>query len=388
MRDWSRGLGLGYYNIHPSQCNTRMPLHINDDDLCPTIPNSNVQERPRSEYTMLSYTVHALEIANFARESTDLRGPLRQGQNETNELAKMRNHLNKKYQRFVAALPSHFKLGSSVGLTSAGAMAAIPVQRWMLHQQLWGLFLRLHRTSLSSQSGRASCQLLAQNIISTQAQIKARCAVCGSLSTSETQVFNAAIVLLIDLLFSSPTQNELDRSSSQLSRLMIRDKALEAIELLRTIGGAEDPPFQTGLTSGRVKGSAHRGMLILEALMTLEEEESCNDKESQGENALKDCLDGQDVTLNSSTRNSLKSKVMGILENLQGSASMAAKEQVSSNFFSAPEIAVPSTDAFSGFQDLNVLPVLSNDPCSDFWQFLDFAPFPQPTTEDISFSAD
>ena len=67
MRDWSRGQALGYYSIHPSQFNTRMPLHINDDDLCLRTLKVNVHghiaERPRSEFTMLSYTVHALELA-------------------------------------------------------------------------------------------------------------------------------------------------------------------------------------------------------------------------------------------------------------------------------------------------------------------------------------
>lgn len=154
-----------------------MPLHINDDDLCPTTlrinANGHVTERPRSEFTMLSYTVYALQITIFARESIDLRSHLcqAQGQEATNEGAKMRNHLNKRHEDFIAGLPSYFRLGSTVGNTSTGPMAAIPVQRWMLHQQLWSLFLRIHRASLSSQDGRTSCQLLAQNIISTQAQI-------------------------------------------------------------------------------------------------------------------------------------------------------------------------------------------------------------------------
>ena len=221
-----------------------MPLHINDDDLCPTTLKVNVHghftERPRSEFTMLSYTVHTLEIAGFARESIDLRGPLRQaqGQEETNERIKMRNHLDKKYEKSIARLHSYFRLGSTVGLISTGPMAAIPVQRWMLHQQLWSLFLRLYRACLSSQDGGASCELLAQNIISTQAPLQSRCAVCGSLSTSETQLFNAAIVLLVDMLFS-PKHKDADGSSAPLSRLMTRDKIREAIELLRTQSNAE-----------------------------------------------------------------------------------------------------------------------------------------------------
>ncbi|MCJ1387246.1 hypothetical protein MMC18_000086 [Xylographa bjoerkii] len=390
MRDWSRGQALGYYTIRPSQFDTRMPLHINDEDLCPTTLKVNVHghitERPRSEFTTLSYTVHALEIAVFVRESVDLRGPLRQAQRqeETNEGAKMRNHLNKKYENFVAGLPAYFRLGSTVGLTSTGPMAAIPVQQWMLHQQLWSLFLRLHRANLSSQDGRVVCQLLAQNIISTQAQIQARCAVCGSLSTSETQLFNAAIVLLIDLLFSSK-HKDADRSSAQLSRLMTRDKVREAIELLRTRSDAEGSPSSQDLQSERVKSSAQRSVIALQALMKLEEEESGNNGESNGAN-----LTGNRIGVKSdcSARKSLKNRVTDILEALQGNAkrTAAAIEQASLNSFSARDMSMPLPTAADGFQGLDVLPVLSNDPSYNFWQFLDFAP-PQSPTENGCFSA-
>lgn len=77
MRDWSRGLLLGCYSIHQLQFNTRMPLHINDDDLSLSSVEAEetdrITERPRSEFTHLSYTIYALEIASLARESVDLR---------------------------------------------------------------------------------------------------------------------------------------------------------------------------------------------------------------------------------------------------------------------------------------------------------------------------
>lgn len=341
MRDWSRGQALGYYSIRPSQFNTRMPLHINDDDLCPGKLKVNVHghitEQPRSEFTMLSYTVHALEIASFARESIDLHGSLRreQRQEETSEGATMRSHLNRMYENFVARLPSHFRLGSTVGLLSEGPMAAIPVQRWMLHQQLWSLFLRLHRASLFSQDGRASCHLLAQNIISTQAQIQVRCAVCGSLSTSETQVLNAAIVLLIDLLFSSKYK-DLNGSSAQLNRLMTRDKIREAIELLRTRSDAGgSPPSPQDPQSERVKASTQRGFLALEALMKLDGEESGDYEKSDGADSTKNRLERQEIRSDSNARKSTKNKVMHILDALQKDAqrTAAAMEQANLNSF-------------------------------------------------------
>lgn len=90
------------------------------------------------------------------------------------------------------------------------------------------------------------------NIISTQAEIQARCAVCGSLSTSETQLFSAAIVLLVDLLFSTKYKNS-NHSSAQLNRLMTRDKIREAIELLRMQGVAEGSPSPQDLTQNEPK---------------------------------------------------------------------------------------------------------------------------------------
>lgn len=381
MRDWSKAQDLKYHSIHPSQFNTRRPLHINDDDLCATTLSVDVDgyvsERPRSEFTMLSYTVHALEIATFARESIDLRGPVHSVQ--SNEFGKMRTHLNKKYENFVAGLPSYFRLGSTMGLTSTGPMAAIPVQRWMLHQQLWSLLLRLHRASLSSSDGRTSCLQLAQNIISTQAQIQVRCAVCGSLSASETQLFNAATVLLVDLLFSSEYRDA-DCSSAQLGRLMTRDKIREAIDLLQERNGAEGSSSLLDPASERVKASAQRSIIALKALMKLEEDESCNNGDSNGANSTRNGLEGQEAESDSSTNTSLKKKVMDILEALQANANTAAlaREQASSISFFDPEIFMPLPIITDEFQDLNVLPVLSNDPTCDLWHFLNFTHYQSP----------
>ena len=384
MRDWARGLTLQYYTIHPSQFNTRRPLHINDDDLCPTTTNINVHgqitERPRSEYTMLSYTVHVLEIALFARECSDFRGLSRQaqGDKEASEGATMRIHLTKKYETFVAGLPSYFRLGSNVGLTSTGPDAAIPVQGWMLHQQLWSLFLKLHRGSLSSQNGRAFCQLLAQNIISTQGQIRARCAVCASLSTNETELVNAAIVLLVDLLFSSK-YNDADPSSVQIRRLMTRDKIREAIELLRTPSGAQGFPTPQSPQVDRTKATAQRSVIALEALMKLEEEEAGDDQNPVRANSTQ--------SSGSTARQPLKNKVMDIMEALQEGAkdAVATTEQADSNSFTDLDVSMPLPTVTDGFQDLDVLPVLSNDSNYNLWEFLNFTPPPQsPIENDFS----
>lgn len=198
-------------------------------------------------------------------------------------------------------------------------MAAIPVHRWMLYQQLWSLFLRLHRRSLSSQDDHATCQLLAQNIISNQAQIQVRCAVCGSLSTSKNQLFDAAIVLLVDLIFSFRHKNA-GRSSSRLSRLMTRDKIQEAIELLRTRSDAEGPPSTYGHQLQQSQAPAPRIVIALEALMKLEKQKSSETEESNGAEPTRNISEGQGGESDSCARKLLKDKVVDILGALHGTA--------------------------------------------------------------------
>ena len=385
MRDWSRGQALGYYSVRPSQFNTRMPLHVQDEDLCQTPLKIDarglITERPRAEFTRLSYTVHALELAILARESIDLPGPLHltHKQEESVGEAKSRDHLNKKYESFVAGLPSYFRLGSTAGLTAiSGPLAAIPVHRWMLHQQLWSLFLKIHRNSLSSQDGRTSCRLLAQNIINNQAQIQARCAVCGSLSTNKTQLFNAAVVLIIDLLFSSQ-YTETDRASAQLNRLMTRDRVEEAIGLLRTQVSAEGAPSPQVFESEPVTASTPLSATILEALMKLEEEESGNVEGTSRAKSTANQPGEQEPESNDSTRKSLNDRIVNILESLQANAKGAATATEQSDLYSFPALNTPGPGLTTtdGAQDLDILPVLYDDPSHNFWQFLDFSPPPQ-----------
>lgn len=344
MRDWSRGQALGYYTIRPSQFNTRMPLHLNDDDMHRA--HGKIPERPRSEFTMLSYTIHALEISSIVRELIDLG-------DAPNEAAQRRQHLNQKYEKYVASLPSYFRLASTVGLTAMGPMAAIPVQRFMLHQQLWSLLLRLHRATLSSPMGRASCQQLAHNIINTQAQIQARCTVCGSLSTNETQLFNAAVVLVLGLLFDS-SSTEAERSSAQLSRLMTRDHIREAIELLRTKISPEGPSGDA-MPQELLQNSVSRSVMTLEALMKLEEDSGERVNHHAGSNQ----------------KRPLYRQVVEILKTLNGPTTSAASP--------VPILSTPGDTSLThsmpiadGFPDLDVMPILSNSLSPNMWDFLDF----------------
>ncbi|OQE42208.1 hypothetical protein PENCOP_c004G00338 [Penicillium coprophilum] len=344
LRDWSRGQTLGYYTIHPSQFNTRMPLHINDDDLLRT--HGKIPERPRSEFTMLSYTVHALEVSVIVREAIDLG-------DTANELSQRRQHLNQQYERYVTNLPSYFRLGSTVGLTAMGPMAAIPVERFMLHQQLWSLLLRLHRSTLSSPMGRASCQQLAHNIINTQAQIQARCKVCSSLSANETQLFSATVVLILGLLFDSPL-TEAERSSAQIGRLMTRDHIREAIELLRT-KISPGRYFGDTMSQELLQHPVSRSVIALEALMKLEED-------SDG------CVNRH---VGSNQERPLYHQVVEILKRLNAPATPADPPVLG---LSTPGDASfgHSMPVLDGLPDIDVMPILSNGLSPDIWDFLDF----------------
>ncbi|KAJ5933360.1 hypothetical protein N7454_005689 [Penicillium verhagenii] len=332
LRDWSRGHALGYYTIRPSQFNTRMPLHINDDDMDEFNNDHFITERPRSEFTMLSYTVHALEIAALVRESVDLRNSVSETPHQKAEALAWKNELNKKYEKLLIELPSHFQPGSIVGLTSTGPLAAAPVQQWMLQQQLWGLFLRLYRGNMSLTS-RSTCKILAQNIISSSAQVQTRCTVCGTLSISDVQ------------------------SSMLLPRVIAKDKIQEAIELLRARADSRRArPFVETPSQGQ-SSSTQRSIIVLETLMKLAQESTHDERRTWD------------------TGKSLKSKVMGLLPTfLQGSkTSMSSAHGL--DFFT-PENTIMSLSDTSGggFGDLDVLPMLSNDLNCDFWQFLDLSP--------------
>lgn len=338
MRDWSRGQALGYYTVQPSHFNTRMPLHLNDDELLPA-SCGRIPERPLSEFTMLSYTLHALKLCLIVRKSIDLD----EGAEGANKPAQRRHSIDLMYEKYVANLPSHFRLGSTVGLTATGPMAAIPVQRFMLHQQLWSLLLRLHRSNISSPMGRASCQQLGYQIISSQAQIQTRCTFCSSLSTNEIQLFSAATVLVLGLLFDC-LSIQVDCSSAQLSRLMTRDRIHEAVELLRNkipSRSAEDT-----MSLDPQENSASRSVVALEALLTLE----------------KSLSDNSGLHMGAESKHSLYSQVVEILKTLDSPATPTYSL-----------VPTPWTPGGTGFPDLDVMPILSNGDSPNVWDFLDFS---------------
>jgi hypothetical protein len=374
LRDWSRGQALGYYNIHPSSFNTRMPLHINDDDLCPTGAGSQVEirGRPRSEFTMLSYTVYSLELATLMRESLDLQiASHKSCQQPQSEKARTRENLCKKYENFLAGLPSYFQLESSEGNDACGPLAAIPVHRWMLQQQLWGLFLRLHREDLSSPESFATCRLLAKSVIDCAGQIRTRCTVCGSLSIGDAQLFNAASIFIIDLLRLSKVDTEKD-VNARMNQLMARSNIAKSLELFQERKNAATHPQNCFLAWNsaqkpqlqRVKASTYRCIMALRALSDLEKKESEAFNESGDKNRSEEPLGNKQAS-------SLRDKVRGTLESLPKTIrdEYAARESSAEypEVFSNSGILPRGADD----PDLDVLPMLTNDPNDNLWGLFD-----------------
>ena len=386
VRDWSRSQTYGHYSIQTTQFNTRPPLHLSDDDLSCETSRVDSQgyyiERPLSEFTLLSYTVHVIKLAALARELLDLHNPSSHkntAANSAQQDADMHSRMSEKYERFVTELPSHFRLGSTMGLNATGPPdGAIPVHRWMLHQQLWSLYLRLHRNGLSSQAGRASCQLLAQNIINTQTHIQNRCTICGSLSSSENQLFNAAVVLLIDLLFPSTSRDQ-ELSSVQLQRLMKRDKVREAIELLDTESNIMTSQSREPDQSTQVKTSTQPSVATLEALMKLEEDESVNNEMTSAIPTVSNGSRSTTRKAKGSTRTSIATKIKDILAAARDATDndAAATMETESPLSQPPSMSAgdPTSASVELSQDPNVLPILPGYLDSNFWQYWDLPPF-------------
>ena len=328
----------------------------------------------------MSYSVHAIEIATFSRETMELRNILRevpQGE-QSSRRAQLRDRLMTRYEDFLANLPSHFRPGSTTGLRSPGPEAAIPVHRWMLHQQLWTIFLRLNRASSLSPDSLATSRLLAHSIIDSQSHMQARCVVCGSLSSNERQVLNAAIALLVSPLFPPKGQDTIT-PSARLNRLMIRDKVGEAMELLRARPQAPETLSSDSDQPDPSKTFSQRSVGILEAILELEEEEHTNYVQRNNASAAPTRPD--DIAI---ATPSLTQMIMNTLKRFQQNSKTSSEEATSMtkrNTWQLPDtpMSIPADE--HGSKDLDVLPMLSNDSGYDFWQFLDSYPLSLSSTD-------
>ncbi|PWN52790.1 hypothetical protein IE53DRAFT_366905 [Violaceomyces palustris] len=252
FKDWcSAGSGCTRnYIVHPDQFNTPFPGNYNDSDL---LQNPLPPQRPRTEYTEMSFVLANLEMGMVIREDVDLRlkrelaGATHGGDRRlTCQDVKL---LDQKYRRILEEAPDFFQVGSEIGEGSC-----MEISRWLLQQGVFSKLLRLHRPNLSSRAeSRTNCVLLARSILDMQKKIRARCTVLDRLWVNLMQSFSAAIVLSLHLLHTRPEPDH---------RLSVRSEIAEAINALKHIECSNY--------------TAQKCIRVIEALMAEEEERWVN----------------------------------------------------------------------------------------------------------------
>jgi hypothetical protein len=227
MRDWSLANDQDHLSlIHPDQMTTRKPLNIDDED----IERGLRESRSDTEWTNMSFVLAQIELAQLIRDSSTLQH---------------RGILKERADDYLRRLPHYFRLDSHIN-----SPGLLPVQRWLLHQQVFDLQLRLWRNDLTSAEGRLHCLDLAEKIIDHQAIIRAICPVIDNLQVNFFHLFGACMVVLLDLIY----QNKKKARGWHDNRLTARSKIMHALEL-----------FQGNAKYGR-------GVRILRIMLSCEEE--------------------------------------------------------------------------------------------------------------------
>ncbi|CDS01187.1 hypothetical protein [Sporisorium scitamineum] len=223
VKDWCSAQREGAYTIHPSQMTTRKPLHTTDARLA----EGRTDELSRDDYCETSYTLCQIELASIIRESIDLR-------NEQSTLGGVydvispnnQKLLHVKLETFLSDLPPFYRLDSTE--MRPGVLA---VQRCLLHQQAFDVLLKLNRKSLSSYSERATCTLLAEQIVSTQKLLRSVCPVIDGFWLNFLHLFGATLTLTISML--------LDGDMTAETRNRRRSKVQSALATMRETPGSD-----------------------------------------------------------------------------------------------------------------------------------------------------
>lgn len=235
MRDWSLASEHGHILlVSPNQTTTRRPLNIDDEDL----DQGQQKEKPRSQWTMMSFVIAQLELSEVIRDRVLMKlSPSTldeerfhdhfMGQDDDDDkdhnqvlyLTHYRQSCQQKLDSFVRNLPPSFALHSQDNIPGL-----IPVQRWLLHQQVFDLQLRLRRAELTSPKGRTSCLELAENILRNQAMIRAICPIIDKLQVHFFHFFGACMVVLLDLIQKRGDEhNQADQNRRYEARATIID---------------------------------------------------------------------------------------------------------------------------------------------------------------------
>lgn len=223
VKDWCSAQREGAYTIHPSQMTTRKPLHTTDARLS----EGRTDEISLDEHCETSYTLCQIQLANIIRESIDLRNE-QSTLGGTYDIISENNKklLHVKLETFLSDLPPFYRLDSTE--MRPGVLA---VQRCLLHQQTFDVLLKLNRKDLSSYSERATCALLAEQIVSTQKLIRSVCPVIDGFWVNFLHLFGATLTLTISLL--------LDDNMDAQTRDRRRSKVNIALATMRETPGSD-----------------------------------------------------------------------------------------------------------------------------------------------------
>ncbi|SPO29006.1 related to ASG1 - activator of stress genes [Ustilago trichophora] len=231
-RDWSQSNKHRTYRISPAQFNTRQPLNLFDDELLIVpCPRSHL----RSTWTYVSYSYATIDFAIMTRTLVDqvnAQSNLDEGPDSTHGWglasvfgqrlsAPQRDSLDQMFQSVIAAFPAHYSLEARYDV-----VGLVDVERWLLHQRLFYLFLTLHMP-LVSEAARphGSLMYMASHILDIQDKVTDICTRLDNCYLTTLQTLRACLVLLLDLFFTEASVN-----ISGLSRLMTRRKITAALD--------------------------------------------------------------------------------------------------------------------------------------------------------------
>ncbi|GAC99799.1 C6 transcription factor [Pseudozyma hubeiensis SY62] len=231
-RDWSQSNKSRSYRISPLQFNTRKPLILFDDELLQhPCPRSHL----RSTWTHVSYSLASIDFAIMTRTLVDqvnAQSDLDDGPASADGWglasvfgqrlsAAQRDSLDQKFQSLVASFPAHYSLEARYEV-----IGLVDVERWLLHQRLFHLFLTLHMPLISEATRpHGSLMYMAGHILDIQDKVADICTRLDNCQLNTLQTLRACLVLLLNLFFTETPVNV-----SGLSRLMTRRKITAALE--------------------------------------------------------------------------------------------------------------------------------------------------------------
>ncbi|KAF2107372.1 hypothetical protein BDV96DRAFT_506327 [Lophiotrema nucula] len=233
--DWMTSMAQGpneaVYLIQPRHISTMIPRHINEDDL----GNPRFEERPLSEPTTMSYSLHRLKLAEISRCIVDM-AP-QDPSNATHELV---SALDSKIDTLVQGFPEFFQ--SQLAETDEvqdidQRLSYIPLQRTILSVMVDMLRCKLHFPYLTGHQSkalhafsrdagvRAARHLLTthRDMITTDVKHSAD---FMKIQGTVLHMFIGALIVATDLCCNQP-QGE-DRAN-QLSELSAAMRQLESI---------------------------------------------------------------------------------------------------------------------------------------------------------------